>query len=131
MRRSSETTRAGEAATVLVATMTARDDTAWVAVRDRFSALAAKAEKTVSAELDQSRSEVVEQPELADEAVGEWKAKLRRLLNGNPQAAGALRELVRELTPEQRPGTVHNVITGDVSGVAIQAGTIHGGIHKS
>ncbi len=126
----SETTLAGEAAAVLVTTMADHDDHAWAAVRDRFAALADKAGKTVSAELDQSRSEVVEQPDLADDAVAEWKAKLRRLLKGNPRAAEPLRELVRELAPERRPGAVHNVITGDVSGIAIQAGTIHGGIHK-
>lgn len=127
----SESTLANEAAHVLVKAMTDRDDKAWSEVRGRFAALSAQAEKVVSAELDQSRSEVADQPDLADAAVGEWSLKLRRLLTGNPRTAEPLRALVRELTPEERPGTVHNTITGNVSGVAIQAGTIHGGIHKS
>lgn len=126
-----ETKLANEAATVLVKAMTERDDQAWLLVRDRVAALSAQAEKVVSAELDQSRSEVVADSGLVEPAVGEWNLKLRRLLTGNPQVAEPLRALVRDLTPKERPGTVHNTITGDVSGIAIQAGTIHGGIHKS
>lgn len=127
----SESPLAAEAATVLVKAMTERDDRAWALVRDRVAALSSLAEKVVSAELDQSRSEVAAQPDLAEPAVGEWNLKLRRLLAGNPRAAEPLRALVSELAPTERPGTVHNTITGNVSGIAIQAGTIHGGIHKN
>jgi len=116
------------AATTLVQFMTAHDDQAWEPIRHEFSALFAKAAHVASAELDRSRTEVVHDPGLASEAVGEWKAKLRRLVRANPEAAAPIRQILGRLEADGAQAQVSNTITGDVTGTAVQARTVHGGV---
>ncbi|MFW6639332.1 hypothetical protein ACOALZ_04750 [Nocardiopsis algeriensis] len=122
---------AEQAAEVLVRAMSSPDRTAWARVRAAFAALSPKAGKVMAAELDISRNEVVERPRLAEEVTGEWRTRLRRLVEANPGAEQQLRGLVRELGGEQPRPNVRNEVHGDVSGTVIQAGSIHGGVNAS
>ncbi|MFD6950462.1 hypothetical protein A6A08_06575 [Nocardiopsis sp. TSRI0078] len=119
------------ATTLLVTAMTTSDDQSWTRVRQACAALSSRARKVVDAELELTRGELLQRPELAGEAVGEWRTKLRRLVEANPRAAEGLRELVRALDERQggqgAEGGVSNTIIGDVTGIAIQARTINGG----
>ncbi|GLU49181.1 hypothetical protein [Nocardiopsis ansamitocini] len=118
-------TLAASAATTLVQAMITDG---WEAVRDRFAGLFGRAATGVVAELERSRLDALAGPELAEEVVGEWKPKLRRLLTDNPEAVQELRALLEELAPRAEESGVANTITGDVSGIAVQARTIHGGV---
>ncbi|MFE3455934.1 hypothetical protein ACFXKD_00190 [Nocardiopsis aegyptia] len=117
-----------QATTTLVRSMTDDDAPAWQATLEGFAALFAKASHVAAAELERSRTEVASRPHLAAEAAGEWKPKLRRLLSANPEVATQLRTLLRELDAERPQAGVSNRIDGTVSGSAVQAGTIHGGV---
>ncbi|NYH55600.1 hypothetical protein HNR06_005189 [Nocardiopsis arvandica] len=120
------------ASTLLVTAMTAGDDQSWTRVRRACAALSSRTHRVVEAELELTRGELLQRPELAEEAVGEWRTKLRRLVEADPRAASGLRELVRALADRQggrvAEGGVSNTIVGDVTGTAVQAHTIHGGV---
>ncbi|WP_198156338.1 hypothetical protein [Thermobifida cellulosilytica] len=115
---------AAAGAAALVQAMTTA---AWETVRERAAALFGRGRPAAEAELDQTREELVERESTAEEAVAEWRPKLRRLLKHHPDAAAELRALLDDLAPA-REGKVVNTIIGEVTGTAIQAHTIHGGI---
>lgn len=59
------------------------------------------------------------------------RARLRRILRSDPEAAAEFRALLAELTPEQglAAGNVHNTISGSTHhGMVIQARDISGGV---
>ncbi|WP_150237796.1 hypothetical protein [Nocardiopsis quinghaiensis] len=120
------------ATALLVNAMATSDDQSWARVRQACTALSSQAHRAVDAELELSRGELLQRPELAEEAIGEWRTKLRRLVEADPHAAAALRELARTLAGQRggrvAEGGVSNTIIGDVSGTAVQAHTIHGGV---
>ncbi|MCE4944576.1 MULTISPECIES: hypothetical protein [Streptomyces] len=115
----------------------------WAAVRRRMAALLARRrgaeeETEVERELDQARADVVAAQQDGDEDVAEgmamvWKARLRRVLAEDPDAAAELRRLLDEVAPQQQAQAtvrdVHNTLSGSASGVVVQAGVISGGIH--
>ncbi|OLT24338.1 hypothetical protein BJF83_24295 [Nocardiopsis sp. CNR-923] len=119
------------ATTTLVRHLTSPDEAGWRRVRDGFAALFAQASHVAAAELERSRTETATDPALVAEAAGEWKPKLRRLLRDNPQAAARLRALVDEHGPHIPRGSVSSQIVGEVSGTAVQAHTIHGGVNQT
>ncbi|WP_053617081.1 hypothetical protein [Nocardiopsis sp. NRRL B-16309] len=118
-----------QATTTLVRSMASDDTPVWRVALDGFAALFGRSGHVVAAELERSRDEVVAQPRLADEAAGEWKPKLRRLLAADPEAADRLRALLWELDGARPQQGVSNRIEGGVSGIAIQAGRIQGGVN--
>ncbi|MFE1166508.1 hypothetical protein [Nocardiopsis sp. NPDC058789] len=65
----------------------------------------------------------------AEEVEQSWRTQLRRLLREDPAAAAELRALLDEVAPSGT-GNVTNTAR-DVHGVLIQAGTIHGGVHRN
>jgi hypothetical protein len=78
--------------------------------------------------LQRSRAEVAARPDLAPEAAGEWRPKLRRLLEADPDTAQRLRDLLRTLDAPT-PGGTSNTLAGDISGgTAVQALDIRGGV---
>ncbi|WP_433697032.1 hypothetical protein [Nocardiopsis sp. CA-288880] len=116
-----------QAATALVRVMASHDD-GWALVREEFSSLFAKAAHVASSELERSRTEVVQDPTLVGEAVGEWKAKLRRLVRANPEAAAPMREILGRLKADDAQPQVSSTITGNVTGTAVQAHKVQGGV---
>ncbi len=116
------------ATTILIHSMTQDDALAWQSTVNGFSSLFAKASHVAVAELERSRTEVTSHPELAAEAAGEWKPKLRRLLQANPDTVARLQALLRELDAIVPQTGVSNQIIGPVWGTAVQAHTIHGGV---
>lgn len=129
---SDDTSRLVEQATdALVRSMADDEAPRWQVTLEGYSGLFAKASH-VAAELQRSRAEVAARPDLAPEAAGEWRPKLRRLLEADPGTAERLRELLRE--PEAdvrvREGTA-NTLVGDVSGVAVQLRDVHGNIGET
>ncbi|QKW32533.1 hypothetical protein HUT17_05235 (plasmid) [Nocardiopsis flavescens] len=116
-----------QTATALVRVMATRDQE-WAPVREELSALFAKAAHVAAAELERSRTEVVQDPALVGEAIGEWKAKLRRLVRANPETAAPMREILGRLNTDDVQPRVSNTITGNVTGTAVQAHTVHGGV---
>ncbi|GAB2506598.1 hypothetical protein [Nocardiopsis aegyptia] len=121
---------AEQAATTLVRSMASDDAPVWQVVLERFAALFGRAGHVAAAELERSRDEVVARPDLAVEAAGEWKPKLRRLVAADPGAAARLRALLRDLDDDRPRRDATNRIDGGVAGIAIQAGTIHGGVNR-
>ncbi|TQN30176.1 hypothetical protein FHX37_0037 [Haloactinospora alba] len=99
----------------------------WPEVRDRVAVLLGDGREDVAAELERSRSEALDSPELASEVVAEWRPALCRLLTDDPDTTAAVRALRDEFTPP--PGTdAGNRVEGDVRGTAVQAGTVHGDV---
>lgn len=117
-----------QTATALVRVMASHDGRAWAPVREEFSLLFAKAAHVAAAELDRSRTEIAQDPALAVEAVGEWKAKLRRLVGANPEVAAPMRQALERLGAAGTRAGVSNTLIGDVHGTAVQAHTVHGGV---
>lgn len=110
-----------EGSKVLVQEMTKNG---WELVKSGFARFFGRgtAQEGTLAELEDSRQEVVGDPDLADDAVAVWRFRLRQHLRTNPGAAEELRALLEEVAPD-RGGTTN--IMGDVNGgVAIQAGRI-------
>lgn len=66
----------------------------------------------------------------AEEVEQSWRTQLRRLLRADPAAAAELRGLLDEVAPSGS-GNVTNTAHGVYGGVLIQAGTIHGGVHRN
>jgi hypothetical protein len=129
---------AASGAATLVALMVSE---AWTQARQRVArfltgrggADAAPAEE----ELRVSRGELVAARAAGDEAAAAdveaaWRTRLRRTLRADPGAAAELRALLDELAPLAGGASswvVHNTISGEVRGVAVQSGNIHGGVH--
>ncbi|MFK0289690.1 hypothetical protein ACIQU6_04245 [Streptomyces sp. NPDC090442] len=111
----------------------------WAAVRRRTAALLARrrgdGEEEVERELEQARTDVLAAREDGDEEVAQgvkavWKARLRRLLAEDPEAAAELRALLDEVAPQERRSTVrdiHNTISGGSHGSVIQVGLVSDG----
>ncbi|OOC52494.1 MULTISPECIES: hypothetical protein [Nocardiopsis] len=116
------------AATTLAGSMTTHDEAAWRSALEGFAALFTAAAHVAAAELERSRAKVVADPGLAAEAAGEWKPKLRRLLRTHPEAAERLQALLRELGANAPQAGVSHQSSGTVSGTAVQAHTLHGGV---
>ncbi len=112
----------------------------WASARDRvvaFFARGSAAPDAVAAELDESRADLVgarqtQDEETAADIQAEWRSRMRRTLQADPQAAAELRALLEELAPETAPaspGAVHNTVSGGTQhGPVIQTGTI-GSVH--
>lgn len=100
----------------------------WSTVRDRVAALFG-GDQGVAAELDQTRSDVLEKTLPNEDARTEWRNRLRRLLRNNPEAAAELRVILNELKYEEPASSqVTNQIYGNVTGTAFQGHTFYGGI---
>lgn len=133
---------ASSGATTLVGAMVSD---AWAQVRDRVAGYFARrddggpgaAADTVAGELDVARAELTsaarqDDAEAAADIEAEWRARLRRLLRSDPEAADRLRALLAELEPLAAPpappavhNEVHNSITGGTQhGPVIQTHTI-------
>lgn len=112
----------------------------WASARDRvvsFFSRGAADPEAVGADLDAARAELVEAQHSADEGTAadiqaEWRSRMRRTLQADPQAAAELRALLDELVsalPAQQTVEVHNTISGGTQhGPVIQTGTI-GSLH--
>ncbi|MFE6685377.1 hypothetical protein ACFVFQ_02760 [Streptomyces sp. NPDC057743] len=111
----------------------------WAAVRRRAAALLTRRrgdeEEAVERELEQARTDVIAAQEDGDEDVAQgvtvvWKARLRRLLAEDPEAAAELRALLDEVAPQEQQGAVrdiHNTFSGGVAnGPVIQVGVVSG-----
>lgn len=111
----------------------------WAHARERvvgfFSRRRATGEEgAVTAELDEARGELVaardaEDADAAADVQAEWRARMRRTLRADPEAAAELRSLLAELSPEDgrdgRGGDVRNSVSGGVQhGNVIQAHTV-------
>ncbi|KPI08572.1 hypothetical protein OK074_3573 [Actinobacteria bacterium OK074] len=125
---------AGTGATTLVTLMVTDG---WEQVRSRVAAFFSRGREgeaeAVQAELESSRAELVAARAAQDEDAeadvrAEWRVRMRRTLQADPQAAAELRALLDELLPAEpdpTAGSVHNVISGGVQhGTVIQAHTI-------
>jgi len=100
----------------------------WSTVRDRVAALFG-GDQGVAAELDQTRSDVLEKTLPDEDARPELRNRLRRLLRNNPEAAAELRVILNELKYEEPASSqVTNQIYGNVTGTAFQGRTFYGGI---
>ncbi|MFK4106987.1 hypothetical protein ACI2L1_44530 [Streptomyces sp. NPDC019531] len=110
----------------------------WTHAREllrRFLSRSDQNDATITS-LDASRarllaSQTTGQPHGPREAVEQWEAHLRHLLQGRAVSHAELRELLTSLQHLQseaaRPGTVHNNINGGVQhGPVIQSGQITG-----
>lgn len=126
---SNDTSELVEQATgALVRSMAEDEAPDWQIALEGFSGLFARASHVAAAELQRSRAEVAARPDLAPEAAGEWRPKLRRLLEADPEIAERLRDLLRTLDAPA-PGTTANTVDGDISGgVVVQARDIRGGV---
>jgi hypothetical protein len=125
---------ASSGATTLVGAMVSD---AWAQVRDRVAGYFAgrggadpEAEPAALAgELDAARDELAAARQQADaeaaaDIEAEWRARLRRLLRSDPEAANGLRALLAELEPlaaAAAPPAVHNEVHNSIAG-----GTQHG-----
>ena len=109
----------------------------WAQMRDRVAAFLTRRrggdEESVQGELERSRDDLVAARDAGDEETAadiqeEWRARLRRTLRNDPQAAAELRSLLDELTPSPESGSggvVHNTISGGVQhGTVIMAHTV-------
>ncbi|MGQ4726704.1 hypothetical protein ACUN3E_03495 [Streptomyces sp. Ju416(a)] len=100
---------------------------AWTQVRGRLTRFLGRGEndEVIDAELEESRAELTaaradSDEETAADIEAEWRARLRRTLRANPEAADQLRDLLEELVLLQPAG--HTVsVTNTISG-----GTQHG-----
>ncbi|MFF8602731.1 hypothetical protein ACF065_28075 [Streptomyces sp. NPDC015232] len=115
----------------------------WERARTRvaafFAARSGGDEQAVGAELDAAREELVRATEGGDqdaadeartEARVEWRARMRRSLLADPEAAAELRRILAELegvgpAVPQQVTTVHNTLTGGSHGLVLQVGTVH------
>ncbi|MFB7909019.1 hypothetical protein ACFC1T_21550 [Kitasatospora sp. NPDC056076] len=105
---------------------------AWQQVSSRVSRMFGRGteDEATSTELEVIRAEVLEagddEESLADQTAV-LRTRLRRLFREHPEAAGELREILAEFTPQQEPGStyVYNTISGGNNGDVIQAGTIN------
>ncbi|GHE68074.1 hypothetical protein GCM10018785_40860 [Streptomyces longispororuber] len=112
----------------------------WAAARGRVAALLGRrggaGEDAVGRELDAARAEFTAAQDAgdgaaADDVRAEWRARMRRALRADPEAAAELRALLDELGygDDGRGGTVRNTISGGVQhGGVIQAHTV-GDVH--
>lgn len=78
----------------------------------------------VEAALDRTRAELAARPDLADEAVGEWRPRMRRLVEAVPSAADRLAEIAGSEPPAQN--RQDNRVDGVVHGNTVQTGAVHG-----
>ncbi|MFI9583065.1 hypothetical protein ACIHCQ_14740 [Streptomyces sp. NPDC052236] len=112
----------------------------WTAARDRLASILSHGStppEAIGADLDAARAELVAAQQSGDETTtddlqAEWRSRLRRALQADPEAAAELRALLEELTPSppaSRTVNVTNTISGGTQhGPVIQTGTI-GSIH--
>ncbi|MCX4551754.1 hypothetical protein OG204_08095 [Streptomyces sp. NBC_01387] len=109
---------------------------AWTRTRDRMAAFLARrgsAEPTaVAAELDAARAELTTAQQAGDtdtaaDVQGEWRLRMRRALQADPEAAAELRTLLDEMAPPTS-GTRVGVINNSMSGGTYQAPVIQAGI---
>ncbi|WP_224310115.1 hypothetical protein [Streptomyces olivaceus] len=126
---------AASGATTLVGLMVSET---WEQARHRLSRFFARDgdENAVAAELRSSRSDMVAARDGADaEAVADieaaWRARLRRALLSDPEAARELRALLAEIAPSdgagEAAGAVHNIVSGGVQhGPVLQGGRFSG-----
>ncbi|MEU0271272.1 hypothetical protein [Streptomyces sp. NPDC006307] len=110
----------------------------WEQAKGRIVAFFARRAGTdpeaVTAELDAVRAELLAAEESGDErttadaqaeARTEWRARMRRTLQADPEAAGELRAMLDELMPTSGSITVNNTVNDGVYHAAvIQAGFI-------
>ncbi|MER5360565.1 hypothetical protein [Streptomyces sp. NPDC002785] len=138
---------AASGATALVQHMVADS---WGQARQRLVAFFARGAATpeeeaeLAGELEASRDELTAARDGGDDALigdveAEWRARLRRRLAADPQAAAELRSILDELPSPPgergRAGQVHNTISGTprIGGPVIQAaeiGSIHFGTER-
>nr|WP_280891313.1 hypothetical protein [Streptomyces sp. LBL] len=115
-------------ATTLVGLMVSET---WTQARDRVARFFARGGDEGSAveELGRSHQELMAARAAQDELAGadieaEWRTRLRRVLQADPQAAEELRSLLAELEPiidDKQGASVHNSISGGVqNGPVIQ-----------
>jgi hypothetical protein len=124
---------ASSGATTLVGLMVGD---AWAQARTRFAALLGGGrparQEAAEEDLDEAREELLAARErdnggtAGEELAAEWRNRLRRALAADPAAVAELRALLAELTPQaQQPdaGSVHNEISGRISGPVVQGHT--------
>ncbi len=99
----------------LIRSMAGDEAPQWRLTLEGYAELFARASHVAAAELQRSRAEVAARPDLAPEAAGEWRPKLRRLLEADPGAAERLGDLLRRLDAPAPEGTA-NTVDGGVSG---------------
>ncbi|WP_328316912.1 hypothetical protein [Streptomyces sp. NBC_00388] len=110
---------------------------AWSRTRDRVAAFLARRggadPGALAAELDAARAELAAarrdgDEEAAADVRGEWRLRMRRALQADPEAAAELRALLDELAPARSApqiGSVSNSFTGVAHhGIVVQAGNI-------
>lgn len=115
----------------------------WERARTRvaafFAARSGGDEQAVGAELEAARDDLVRAEQGGDqdaaeeartEATVEWRARMRRSLLADPEAAAELRRILAELAgPEaaapQNVTTVNNTMTGGSHGIVLQVGTVN------
>ena len=122
-------TLASSGATTLVGLMVTDS---WNQARSRLAALFARGgdQRQIEAELEASREEVVSANEAGDssgltEAETEWRLRLRRLVQADPQAARELQSLIAELSPPpSQAGT--NVVNNSLSGTIKHGSSVQG-----
>ncbi|MFF9894110.1 hypothetical protein [Streptomyces longispororuber] len=112
----------------------------WAAARGRVAALLGRRsgadEDVVGRELDLARAEFTAAQDAgdgaaADDVRAEWRARMRRALRADPEAAAELRALLEELGygDDGRGGGARNTVSGGVQyGGVIQAHTV-GDVH--
>jgi len=120
---------AASGATTLVGAMVSDS---WNQVKQRVGALFARggSAQPATEELDLSRGELVAAREAGDDDSAadvetEWRVRLRRLLQADPDAAEELRSLLEELSQVAAPaqaGSVHNSFSGVVHGGSVFQG---------
>ncbi|MER7704413.1 hypothetical protein ABTX81_16175 [Kitasatospora sp. NPDC097605] len=101
---------------------------AWTQLRSRLAGLLGRGRdaEEVSAELEEIRVEVVRadgDTGLVDDQTAEVRNRIRRLLRQDPQAAGELRSLLEEFTPQQP----QSITTGPVINT-MRDMTVHGNV---
>ncbi|MDB1088553.1 hypothetical protein PJ985_13345 [Streptomyces sp. ACA25] len=110
----------------------------WAALKARVAQLLGRGDggaEAVEAELEQSSRELAAARQHGEEALvvdieTEWRMRFRRLIQEDPAARNALRELLaEEHSAQQGTTTTHNTVSGTVDGPVVQTGSIQGGLH--
>ncbi|MGX5188709.1 hypothetical protein ACWKT5_39910 [Streptomyces avermitilis] len=100
---------------------------AWLATKERFARLLGRGNENhaiaIEADLEESRSAVVEGDSNSTVVTEVWKARFRQALLANPEMARELRDLLTEIETPTQSQNVHQNMAARDHAVAFQQGS--------